>query len=127
MYLLTFPDPLFPTFPLSKGVSYQIANHAVVYITLFCCTYRHVQRLERRNSIRQSLHSVRSIGSINGGFPENTYRRKMAQMVFYELSIPLELAECYLNFRSKGRGFETSTSNNFYIRQFIIFLNTYSK
>lgn len=42
--------------------------------------HRHVQRLERRNSIRQSLHSVRSIGSINGGFPDTNYRRKMAQM-----------------------------------------------
>ncbi|XP_013178489.1 PREDICTED: uncharacterized protein LOC106125730 isoform X1 [Papilio xuthus] len=42
--------------------------------------HRHIQRLERRNSIRQSLHSVRSIGSINGGFPDNTYRRKLAQM-----------------------------------------------
>ncbi|OWR46233.1 Neurotrypsin [Danaus plexippus plexippus] len=42
--------------------------------------HRHVQRLERRNSIRQSLHSVRSIGSINRGFPDTTYRRKMVQM-----------------------------------------------
>ncbi|PZC85077.1 hypothetical protein B5X24_HaOG202841 [Helicoverpa armigera] len=42
--------------------------------------HRHVQRLERRNSIRQSLHSVRSIGSINGGFPDTPYRRKLAQM-----------------------------------------------
>ncbi|XP_061730021.1 protein bark beetle isoform X1 [Cydia pomonella] len=42
--------------------------------------HRHTQRLERRNSIRQSLHSVRSIGSINGGFPDNTYRRKLTQM-----------------------------------------------
>lgn len=42
--------------------------------------HRHLQRLERRNSIRQSLHSVRSIGSINGGFPDGSYRRKLAQM-----------------------------------------------
>ncbi|KAI8422542.1 hypothetical protein MSG28_006346 [Choristoneura fumiferana] len=42
--------------------------------------HRHIQRLERRNSIRQSLHSVRSIGSINGGFPDTAYRRKLAQM-----------------------------------------------
>ncbi|XP_049867990.1 protein bark beetle isoform X2 [Pectinophora gossypiella] len=42
--------------------------------------HRHLQRLERRNSIRQSLHSVRSIGSINGGFPDTAYRRKLAQM-----------------------------------------------
>ncbi|KAL0880639.1 hypothetical protein ABMA27_001864 [Loxostege sticticalis] len=42
--------------------------------------HRHLQRLERRNSIRQSLHSVRSIGSINGSFPDTAYRRKLAQM-----------------------------------------------
>ncbi|XP_059051409.1 protein bark beetle isoform X2 [Achroia grisella] len=42
--------------------------------------HRHLQRLERRNSIRQSLHSVRSIGSINGGFADSAYRRKLAQM-----------------------------------------------
>ncbi|RVE49659.1 hypothetical protein evm_005716 [Chilo suppressalis] len=42
--------------------------------------HRHLQRLERRNSIRQSLHSVRSIGSINGAYPDTTYRRKLAQM-----------------------------------------------
>ncbi|GBO98348.1 Protein bark beetle [Eumeta japonica] len=42
--------------------------------------HRHVERLQRRNSIRQSLHSVRSIGSINGGFPDTPYRRKLTQM-----------------------------------------------
>ncbi|XP_041988464.1 protein bark beetle isoform X2 [Aricia agestis] len=42
--------------------------------------HRHLQRLERRNSIRQSLHSVRSIGSINGAYPDASYRRKIAQM-----------------------------------------------
>ncbi|XP_050673785.1 protein bark beetle isoform X2 [Leptidea sinapis] len=56
----------------------------LVAAALMCWYYkskhRHLQRLERRNSIRQSLHSVRSIGSIGGGFPDNTYRRKMTQM-----------------------------------------------
>ncbi|XP_060803589.1 protein bark beetle [Amyelois transitella] len=42
--------------------------------------HRHVQRLERRNSIRQSLHSVRSLNSINGGLSDTAYRRKLAQM-----------------------------------------------
>ncbi|KAK0090170.1 hypothetical protein PV325_002595 [Microctonus aethiopoides] len=36
---------------------------------------RKVERLERRNSIRQSLHSLRSIGSTTG-FTELAYRRK---------------------------------------------------
>lgn len=40
--------------------------------------HRHVERLERRNSIRQSLHSVRSIGlaSTNGPFSEINYKRR---------------------------------------------------
>ncbi|KAF2901827.1 hypothetical protein ILUMI_04359, partial [Ignelater luminosus] len=42
--------------------------------------YRHTQRLERRNSIRQSLHSVRSLGSVHGGFSDIGYRRKGTQM-----------------------------------------------
>lgn len=42
--------------------------------------YRKAQRLERRNSIRQSLNSLRSVGT-NGGFSELGYRRKAAQMV----------------------------------------------
>ncbi|KAB0799954.1 hypothetical protein PPYR_07834 [Photinus pyralis] len=43
--------------------------------------YRHAQRLQRRNSIRQSLHSVRSLGSIQGGFSDFGYRRgKPSQM-----------------------------------------------
>ncbi|XP_012253572.2 protein bark beetle isoform X3 [Athalia rosae] len=36
---------------------------------------RRVERLERRNSIRQSLHSLRSVGSTSG-FAELGYRRK---------------------------------------------------
>ncbi|XP_046609560.1 protein bark beetle isoform X2 [Neodiprion virginianus] len=36
---------------------------------------RRVERLERRNSIRQSLHSLRSVGSTSG-FTELGYRRK---------------------------------------------------
>ncbi|CAH2076021.1 unnamed protein product, partial [Iphiclides podalirius] len=61
-----------------------VAAVVLVVAALICwyskSKHRHLQRLERRNSIRQSLHSVRSIGSINGGFPDNTYRRKLAQM-----------------------------------------------
>nr|XP_034174512.1 protein bark beetle [Osmia lignaria] len=36
---------------------------------------RNIERLERRNSIRQSLHSLRSVGSTSG-FTELAYRRK---------------------------------------------------
>lgn len=36
---------------------------------------RKLERLERRNSIRQSLHSLRSVGSTSG-FTELNYRRK---------------------------------------------------
>lgn len=39
--------------------------------------HRHAERLERRNSIRASLHSVRSISSSHGGFNELGYRRKV--------------------------------------------------
>jgi hypothetical protein len=40
--------------------------------------HRHLERLERRNSIRQSLHSVRSAGlaSAHGGFTEIGVRKK---------------------------------------------------
>lgn len=38
--------------------------------------HRHSERLQRRNSIRQSLHSVRSIGSSHGGFSSLGYSRK---------------------------------------------------
>lgn len=43
--------------------------------------YRQAQRLERRNSIRQSLHSLRSVGVTPGGFSDLSYRRKAAQLV----------------------------------------------
>lgn len=43
--------------------------------------YRQTQRLERRNSIRQSLHSLRSVGLTPGGFSDSSYRRKVGQLV----------------------------------------------
>ncbi|XP_038215102.1 protein bark beetle isoform X2 [Zerene cesonia] len=85
-------DPKISIDPLSwRGDALAVAFIGVlaaavllVILALICwyskSKHRHLQRLERRNSIRQSLHSVRSIGSINGGFPDNTYRRKLAQM-----------------------------------------------
>ncbi|XP_025830817.1 protein bark beetle [Agrilus planipennis] len=42
--------------------------------------YRQAQRLERRNSIRQSLHSVRSLGSIHGAYADSSFKRKGTQM-----------------------------------------------
>jgi hypothetical protein len=40
--------------------------------------HRHLERLERRNSIRQSLHSIRSVGlaTPHGGFKEIGIRKK---------------------------------------------------
>jgi hypothetical protein len=40
--------------------------------------HRHLERLERRNSIRQSLHSIRSVGlaTPHGGFTELGMRKK---------------------------------------------------
>lgn len=48
--------------------------------------YRQAQRLERRNSIRQSLHSLRSVGVTPSGFSDLSYRRKAAQMVKMQFS-----------------------------------------
>ncbi|KAJ8919535.1 hypothetical protein NQ315_002156 [Exocentrus adspersus] len=42
--------------------------------------YRQAQRLERRNSIRQSLHSLRSVGLSQGSFADPGYRRKATQL-----------------------------------------------
>jgi hypothetical protein len=46
--------------------------------------HRHLERLERRNSIRQSLHSIRSVGlsSSHGGFTEIGIRRKPTSVSF---------------------------------------------
>ncbi|KAG7306290.1 hypothetical protein JYU34_008890 [Plutella xylostella] len=85
-------DPIITIDPLSwsgdmlaVGFIGLLAATVVLVGAAVICWYskskhRHLQRLERRNSIRQSLHSVRSIGSINGGFPDTAYRRKLAQM-----------------------------------------------
>ncbi|XP_046962256.1 protein bark beetle [Vanessa cardui] len=82
-------DPKVSIDPLSwRGDAVSVASVValalgaiLVVLALLCwrrkSKHRHIQRLERRNSIRQSLHSVRSIGSINGGFPDTPYRRKM--------------------------------------------------
>lgn len=49
--------------------------------------HRHIERLERRNSIRQSLQSVRSFSQIsNGGFPAGeAYKRKPITMIAVSL------------------------------------------
>jgi len=46
--------------------------------------HRHLERLERRNSIRQSLHSIRSVGLApsHGGFTEIGLRRKPTSVSF---------------------------------------------
>jgi Flp pilus assembly protein TadB len=49
--------------------------------------HRHLERLERRNSIRQSLHSIRSVGltSSHGGFAEIGIRRKPTSVSLFLL------------------------------------------
>ncbi|XP_023022507.2 C-type lectin domain-containing protein bark beetle isoform X1 [Leptinotarsa decemlineata] len=42
--------------------------------------YRQTQRLERKNSIRQSLHSLKSLGLSQGSFADPGYRRRAAQL-----------------------------------------------
>ncbi|VEN48816.1 unnamed protein product [Callosobruchus maculatus] len=42
--------------------------------------YRQAQRLERRNSIRQSLHSLRSVGLSQSSFADPVYRKKAGQL-----------------------------------------------
>ncbi|XP_066146694.1 protein bark beetle [Euwallacea fornicatus] len=42
--------------------------------------YRQAQRMERRNSIRQSLHSLKSVGLSTTSFADPNYRKKMQQM-----------------------------------------------
>jgi hypothetical protein len=46
--------------------------------------HRHLERLERRNSIRQSLHSLRSVGLApsQGGFTEIGNRKKPTSVSF---------------------------------------------
>ena len=54
--------------------------------------HRHLERLERRNSIRQSLHSLRSVGLApsQGGFTEIGIRKKPTAVSFAWLLFWLE-------------------------------------
>ncbi|CAH1173589.1 unnamed protein product [Phaedon cochleariae] len=63
----------------------SIALAVLLIIILAVCwwsksKFRQAQRLERRNSIRQSLHSLRSIGASQSSFADPGYRRKPTQM-----------------------------------------------
>lgn len=49
--------------------------------------HRHTERLQRRNSIRQSLNSLRSLSSSQTGFNELGFKRKT-------LSVSLMLVKC---------------------------------
>lgn len=66
-------------------ISGAILALLVLFIVIVCwwmkSKYRQKQRLERRNSIRTSLHSLRSVGLTPGGFSDPGYRRKVGQMV----------------------------------------------
>lgn len=66
--------------------------------------FRHIERLQRRNSIRQSMHSVRSMASVNGGFSDLSYRRKGPMVslikIYYQLVkalIKVLFKICYYN------------------------------
>ncbi|CAG9761945.1 unnamed protein product [Ceutorhynchus assimilis] len=52
----------------------------VIALWWYKSKYRQAQRLERRNSIRQSLHSLKSVGLSSTSFADPNYRRKMAQL-----------------------------------------------
>ncbi|KAF7287908.1 hypothetical protein GWI33_000255 [Rhynchophorus ferrugineus] len=59
--------------------SISLAVLLIIVLIAFCwykSKYRHAQRLERRNSIRQSLHSLRSVGLT----PEPNFKRKAGQL-----------------------------------------------
>ncbi|KAL3267568.1 hypothetical protein HHI36_011686 [Cryptolaemus montrouzieri] len=64
-------------------ISGAILAILVLLIVILCwwmkSKYRQKQRLERRNSIRTSIHSLRSVGLTPLPFSDPNYRRKMGQ------------------------------------------------
>ncbi|XP_045480313.1 protein bark beetle isoform X1 [Harmonia axyridis] len=65
-------------------VSGAIVALLVLIMVIVCwwmkSKFRQKQRLERRNSIRTSLHSLRSVGLTPSAFSDPGYRRKVGQM-----------------------------------------------
>lgn len=86
-FFFLIPDPKVNIDPLSWRkdiVAVAVLGAAGVALALLTAAIalwiskskrRNLERLERRNSIRQSLHSLRSVGSTSG-FTELAYRRK---------------------------------------------------
>lgn len=63
--------------------------------------HRHTERLQRRNSIRQSLNSLRSLSSSQTGFNEFGYKRKTlsVSIPIFHFSLhrnEIKLKECVL-------------------------------
>lgn len=92
-FLIFFSDPKVAINPLAwhgDVVTVAVIGSFAIAILLIAIIlacwwskskYRQAQRLERRNSIRQSLHSLRSVGVTPSGFSDLSYRRKATQLV----------------------------------------------
>ncbi|KAG5895778.1 hypothetical protein JTB14_001625 [Gonioctena quinquepunctata] len=70
---------------ITISVISSIALALLLIILVIACwwsksKYRQAQRLERKNSIRQSVHSLRSLGLSQGSFADPGYRRKATQL-----------------------------------------------
>ncbi|XP_054261454.1 protein bark beetle-like isoform X2 [Macrosteles quadrilineatus] len=75
--LLTWKDDMVTVAVLGAVFAAILMVAVLIFLWLSKNRHRHVERLQRRNSIRQSLHSVRSIGSSHGGFATiNAYKHK---------------------------------------------------
>ncbi|XP_072396976.1 protein bark beetle isoform X1 [Diabrotica undecimpunctata] len=76
--------PLADDFITISVISSLVLAVILIIIVVACwwtkSKFRKAQRLERRNSIRQSLHSLRSIGMSQSSFADPGYRRKPNQM-----------------------------------------------
>lgn len=81
------------------GVALALLTAAIV-LWVSKSKKRKLERLERRNSIRQSLHSLRSVGSTSG-FTELAYRRKpiaVSEIIINLLSIEQHFPHIILYF-----------------------------
>ncbi|KAG8274927.1 hypothetical protein J6590_097180 [Homalodisca vitripennis] len=77
--LLSWKDDMVTVAVLGSVLAAILLVAVLVFLWLSKNRHRRAERLQRRNSIRQSLHSVRSIGSSHGGFATiNAYRHKHA-------------------------------------------------
>lgn len=76
---LSWRDDIVTVAVLGSVLAAILLISIVIFLWLNKNRHRHAERLQRRNSIRQSLHSVRSIGSSHGGFATiGAYKSKTA-------------------------------------------------